>query len=127
MLTGRCLCGDVTYTITAPPQEAGFCHCGQCRRQSGHVWASAIVAPSDLAIDGRASWYISSDHGERGFCPRCGSFLFWRARDGSMIGFSLGSLDAPTGIVPDHHIYAADKGDYYDIHDGLPQYAQDPP
>lgn len=127
MLTGRCLCGDVSYTVTAPPREAGYCHCGQCRRQSGHVWASAIVDAGALTIDGPARWFTSSEIGERGFCPRCGSFLFWRARDSAMIGFSLGSLDAPTGIAPEHHIYTADKGDYYDIDDGLPQHLQDPP
>ena len=32
-----------------------------------------------------------------------------------------GTLDAPTGLAVKGHIFTADKGDYYDITDGLPQ------
>ena len=35
-----------------------------------------------------------------------------------------GTLDAPTGLRLIGHIYCADKGDYYDIDDGLPCAAQ---
>jgi hypothetical protein len=33
----------------------------------------------------------------------------------------MGALDAPTNIAVSGHIYVADKGDYYQICDGLPQ------
>ena len=35
----------------------------------------------------------------------------------------MGALDAPTGLRLGKHIFVADKGDYYDIADGLPQKA----
>ncbi|KIN63152.1 Glutathione-dependent formaldehyde-activating GFA [Sulfitobacter noctilucicola] len=35
-----------------------------------------------------------------------------------------GTLDAPTGIATEKHIFVADKGDYYTIADGLPQQGQ---
>ena len=57
----------------------------------------------------------------RGFCGTCGSFLFWKRDDEDLISFSLGSLDRPTGLQLDRHIFVADKGDYYTIDDGLPQ------
>lgn len=38
-----------------------------------------------------------------------------------------GSLDKPTGTRLTGHIFVADKGDYYDITDGLPQFAAFPP
>ncbi len=38
-----------------------------------------------------------------------------------MLAISAGSLDAPTGVVLEKHIFVAEKGDYYPIADGLPQ------
>lgn len=125
MVTGTCLCGDVTFRTDALPQEPTACHCGQCRKQSGHVWASAYVGMSDLSISGTVKWYAASESAERGFCPRCGSLLFWRAPDEDTISFSLGALASPTGITLERHIFVADKGDYYEIADGLPQQVQD--
>ena len=57
----------------------------------------------------------------RGFCGICGSFLFWKRGDEGLTSFSLGSLDSPTGLQLERHIFVADKGDYYTIDDGLPQ------
>jgi hypothetical protein len=34
-----------------------------------------------------------------------------------------GTLDSPTGLRAEKHIFTADKGDYYEIADGLPQKA----
>jgi hypothetical protein len=121
MTKGHCLCGGVTFETAATPQGASVCHCSQCRKQSGHVWASAFVGKADLSISGQVEWYAASDMAERGFCPVCGSFLFWRAHDEDTISFALGALEAPTGLTLEKHIFTADKGDYYDIADGLPQ------
>jgi hypothetical protein len=35
----------------------------------------------------------------------------------------MGAFDAPTGTRLAMHIFVAEKGDYYDIADGLPQNA----
>ncbi|WP_272008367.1 GFA family protein [Roseovarius sp. ZX-A-9] len=121
MTNGHCLCGAVTFETTAEPQGACACHCGQCRRQSGHVWASAYVPKDALRITGDVRWYAASADAKRGFCPTCGSFLFWAADAEDTISFALGAIDNPTGLKMTRHIFVADKGDYYDISDGLPQ------
>ena len=121
MLTGHCLCGAVTFRTGAEAQGASVCHCGQCRRQSGHQWASAQVPHAALEVTGDVRWFRASDRAERGFCPVCGSFLFWRGDGEDRISFALGALDAPTGLRVTKHIFTADKGDYYDITDGVPQ------
>jgi hypothetical protein len=36
----------------------------------------------------------------------------------------MGAFDGPTGTKLTKHIFVADKGDYYDIADGLPQNQQ---
>ena len=119
--TGGCLCGGVTYRVAEPLSSVSACHCSQCRRQSGHVWASAQAPLAAVEISGPVRWYAASEGARRGFCPDCGSFLFWRALDEETISVSLGSLDGATGLRLEKHIYCADKGDYYEIADGLPQ------
>jgi hypothetical protein len=123
-LTGRCLCGAITFRVTGPVRGESLCHCGQCRRQSGHVWASGVAARSDVEIRGETlRWFAASPAAERGFCATCGGFLFWSARGEASISFALGALDTPTGLRVGKHIYLQDKGDYYDITDDLPQHA----
>ncbi len=36
----------------------------------------------------------------------------------------MGAFDTPTGTHLTKHIFVADKGDYYEISDGLPQNQQ---
>ena len=120
-MKGSCLCGSITFDVTAQPEGYAVCHCTQCRKQSGHVWASAHVPDDALKLSGPVHWYQSSDKARRGFCPTCGAFLFWKHSDDDHISFSLGSLDGPTGVALAKHIFTAEKGDYYDITDGLPQ------
>lgn len=122
---GSCLCGAVSFTVGAPLRAIIACHCHQCRKQSGHYYA-ATEAPADaVAITGEndLKWYRSSQGARRGFCANCGSALFWRQDGSDRISILAGSLDGPTGLSIERHIYCADKGDYYEITDGLPQSA----
>ncbi|MDP2579876.1 GFA family protein [Shimia thalassica] len=121
MLKGTCLCKDISFETSAKPQGPSMCHCGQCRKQSGGVWSSAFVNESDLTITGEVRWFDSSETAKRGSCPRCGSFLFWKAHNEDTISFALGAVDGPTGLTLSKHIFVAEKGDYYDIADDVPQ------
>ena len=120
-MKGSCLCGAVGFEVAGQPKGASVCHCGQCRKQSGHLWASAFVPRSDLTVTGDVRWFEASPTATRGFCPVCGSFLFWAAHDEDTMSFALGALDGPTGLALEKHIFTASKGDYYEIADGLPQ------
>ena len=123
MLSGSCLCGDISFEVQGTPLGASMCHCSQCRKQSGHHWASVHVAREALEMtsqDGLA-WYSASDKARRGFCETCGSMLFWDPVDEDRISVSLGVLDNPTGAKLAKHIFTTDKGDYYEITDGLAQ------
>lgn len=121
MLKGSCLCGDVRFTVTGTPQDPAACHCSMCRKSSGHVWAAAIVAQDEITIEGPVRWYQSSAEARRGFCPRCGSSLFWQALGSGQMDFALGAVDGPTGLHLARHIFVESKGDYYDIAEGEPQ------
>ncbi len=119
--TGGCLCGAVRYVVAGPLRDVVACHCGQCRRTSGHHVAATSALREQVSINGEVRWYASSPGARRGFCPICGSNLFWEAADGGRLAISAGTLDAPTGLRLRGHIFVADKGDYYDIADWLPQ------
>ena len=123
MPRGSCLCGAVSFEVTGALRPPDACHCSQCRKQSGHFFASTDVSRADLAIDGaeNLTWYRSSEKVRRGFCSRCGSALFWDPIKTDRIGIALGAFDRPTGTRLGIHIFVAEKGDYYDIVDGLPQ------
>ncbi len=121
MIKGSCCCGDVTFDVTGTPKGMSVCHCSQCRKMSGYAWSSAQVSDGELSITGPVTWFEASDIAKRGICPRCGSFLFWKAHDENTISFALGAVDGLSGVTLEKHIFVADKGDYYDINDGLPQ------
>jgi len=72
--TGGCLCGKVRFTTHGPLREVIFCHCSQCRRQSGLYFAATSIAADRLDLEGEAhvTWFAASDHARRGFCSSCG-------------------------------------------------------
>jgi hypothetical protein len=60
----------------------------------------------------------------REFCKHCGSNLFFDPLDSEKIewtGISMGAFYGPTNTKITGHIFVKDKGDYYQITDGLPQ------
>ena len=126
MYKGSCLCGAVKFNVSAKLGAGEICHCTQCRKWTGHVLASTEVARTALKIHGEEhlKWFSSSEKVRRGFCSNCGSTLFFDPADKNKhqwIGISLGAFEAPTDTKIEMHIFVAEKGDYYEISDGLPQ------
>jgi hypothetical protein len=120
---GSCLCGAVSFEVSGalPPPDA--CHCTKCRKISGHVWASTDVPREAVTIRGtdNVTWFQSSEKVRRGFCSTCGSSLFFDPPHKDWIGIAMGAFEQPTDTRLAIHIFVADKGDYYDIADGVPQ------
>ena len=126
--TGGCLCGAVSFTVEGELPGPDACHCRMCRKHSGHVFASTDVEKARLIISGedKLAWYDSSQWARRGFCATCGSSLFWEMKGKEKMGIAMGAFDAPTGTNLAIHIFVADKGDYYEIGDDVPQHATYP-
>ena len=101
--------------------EVGACHCSQCRKTSGHYAASfdADEAAVTWAAKSLAE-YTAPGGARRGFCPTCGSSLYFRGKGGFSI--EAGAMENPTGGRLASHIFVADKGDYYTLTDSLPQH-----
>ena len=120
---GSCLCGRVSFTVAGDLRAPDACHCVQCRKQSGHFFASTNVPRAVLVITGQESlsWYQSSAKVRRGFCSTCGSSLFWDPPAMDWIAIAMGAFDAPTATHLEKHIFVGEKGDYYEITDNLPR------
>ena len=126
---GRCQCAGVRFEVHGPLRAVLCCHCTMCRRLSGHFAAATACAPEHLILLSAQTlrWYQSSAIARRGFCGTCGAQLFWEPAHGGHISIWAGALDSPTGLKAVEHIYVAEKGDYYAITDGLPQWPGDSP
>jgi hypothetical protein len=85
---------------------------------------SAPAADVELTASDSLTWYQSSAEARRGFCRTCGGNLFWQQTGGDEISVTGGTLDTPTHLAMEQHIYAADKSDYYSLDDGLPRQQQ---
>lgn len=125
-ITGSCLCGAVRYEVNGPLSHVVACHCTMCRKQSGHHYATANAWHDHFSLteERGLKWYRSSETSRRGFCADCGSVLFFETEGEGRVAIAAGTIDGPTGLHIAAHIFADDKGDYYDIGDDAPKHAQ---
>lgn len=125
--SGGCLCGAVRFQLRGCMRSVVACHCRQCRKSTGHYLAATAVRLENLLIqkDDGLRWFQSSPAAARGFCGMCGSSLFWRPAAGGYIAVAAGALDGKTGLRLVAHIFADNKGDYYDFAEntGIPVHA----
>ena len=78
-LTGRCLCGAVTVTIRGDHDpRVGACHCRMCQRWSGGLFLCFNAPAASVTVEGEVREFQSSAFARRGFCPACGSHLWFR-------------------------------------------------
>ncbi|MGA0609129.1 GFA family protein [Caldimonas sp. KR1-144] len=122
---GGCQCGAVRWRGRGPVANLCFCHCESCRRASG----APFVAWGTFALEGFAivrgalAQQSSSAHVRRGFCGACGTSLtYFHEGRAEEIDVTLASLDDPARLVPQRHIWVADKLPWVTLADGLPQY-----
>lgn len=115
-VSGGCLCCAITYTAKATSHDVQVCHCGMCRRWTGGplMFVEVDGVPE---FQGREAIgiYRSSETGERGFCTRCGSVLFWKVAGEERYTFTAGSLDDVSEFVFTKEIFIEDKPGFYDF------------
>uniref|UniRef100_A0A7R9ZLI3 CENP-V/GFA domain-containing protein n=1 Tax=Craspedostauros australis TaxID=1486917 RepID=A0A7R9ZLI3_9STRA len=117
-----CMCGNFKGEVTGEPNLAVWCHCEQCRQQTG--------APMELGIFEKLEAksgdddLISYEHTEgsgvqRKSCKKCGSFCYKLIGDTKVA--PLGSLSGEA-IKPTCNIFVADKGSHAVMAPDLPQH-----
>lgn len=81
-MQGGCLCGSVTFVVSAASKWVAHCHCNLCQRAHGAgvvTWVGTQEDSVTISDPGqRLTWYASSERGERAFCNQCGTSLFFR-------------------------------------------------
>ena len=116
-MSGRCLCGAITFLVTGPLRDVLNCHCHRCRRFTGHHMAATNGRVDDVEIadpEALLRWYEVA-RAAYGFCGRCGSSLFWRgAATPDRISISAGTLDPPTGLQTIAAWWTSEASDYHD-------------
>ena len=126
MRRGSCLCGKVTLEVEGELKNPDACHCRECRKTSGHYFVSTDIKRQNVSIKGEdnITWFHSSKKVRRGFCKTCGTNLFFDPLDTNKhdwTAVAMGAFDDPTGTQVGMHIFVSEKGDYYQLTDGLPQ------
>lgn len=112
-LKGQCLCGAVKFEATPSKVEMDACHCGMCRRWSAGPMMTVNCSDVSIADEAALGAYPSSEWAERCFCKTCGSSLFWRMRDGSLISVSAQAFDDPSQFPFEIEIYVDEKPSNY--------------
>ena len=117
MLTGRCLCGEVTYELAGDLLATAVCHCDHCQRQSGGAFSVNLVAhESQLTIHGELRTY--EETGELGdavyvrrrFCGSCGSPIVSElSQTQGVIAVKAGTLDDKSAVLPTVEVWCTDK------------------
>ena len=131
--TGKCLCGNVTYTIHSAPVRMGQCHCEDCRRSTGTGHASNAFFPEDnVHIKGETSHFdVITDTGStltRYFCPNCGSRLFSsNSAIANIIGVTAGTVDDSSWFKADAIVYNKSKPVWDCMDDEIPTFEEMPP
>ena len=114
---GRCDCGDVRYSLDAPPLFVHCCHCRWCQRESGASFALNAMVESDHLHVLRGTPELVDTPSASGLgqkiarCPRCRIALWSHyAGGGPLLAFvRVGTLDDPDRLPPDIHIFTASK------------------
>ncbi|MDX1504502.1 MAG: GFA family protein [Spongiibacter sp.] len=112
-MKGKCLCGNIEVEAADTPDLA-LCHCSMCRRWSGGPMF-AVHCGTDVNFHGSTpTRYSSSDWAERGFCPNCGTHLFYHLLPNN-------DYILPAGLFQDQgfelatEIFIDEKPSYYEF------------
>jgi hypothetical protein len=131
MTTGRCLCGTVRYEIDGPFSNMAHCHCSMCRKHHGSPYATWAIAPLAgfryLGGEEAVGRYDSSPGFRRSFCTICGSVVPDGLESAGVVICPAGNLEGEPGVEPGLHMFVGSKAPWYEITDGLPQFAEYPP
>lgn len=122
---GGCLCGKVRFRVTAPPLDAGYCHCRMCQRNSGAPVVAWVTFPAAAFswTSGEPGTYASSAYAKRSFCTTCGSYLvFANSNLPDEVSVNTTSLDNPDAFPPRKHIFSESRIKWFNTADQLPRF-----
>ncbi len=129
LLAGGCACGAVRYRLESAPMFVHCCHCHDCQRQTGTAFVlnalietarvtllSGTPVPIAMATDSGRPHHIHR-------CPAC-QIAVWSEYGGiaALRFVRIGTLDDPTALPPDVHIYVRSKLPWVTLPESMPAY-----
>ena len=112
---GGCACGTVRYRLASEPLFVHCCHCLKCQRQTGSAFVINLLFEAErvslLAAEPRP-FDAPRDDGsaQRIFrCPTCQVAVFSEYGWPEVWFVRAGTLDQPSAVTPDVHIYTRSK------------------
>jgi len=131
-ITGRCLCGQVKYSLTETPKRSGLCYCRSCQIKSGSENIAFIIAGAEsVSIIGPIKWYQTTGSSgkakQHGFCSNCGSHLFGKPNLWPRIlSIYASSLDHPKLYKPEMNIWLAEAPAWACVDQSLKNFDKNP-
>jgi hypothetical protein len=126
-VSGRCLCGGVTYEVEGVPLQVRTCWCRVCQAVgAGSATVNVFVSTDALKVSGTLVDYqrraASGTLMHRRFCPTCGVHMFVTADARPHItGVRAGTLADPEIARPEVTIWTSSAPSWACIADDIPQ------
>ena len=129
--TARCSCGQLSIEVQGEPRAVGVCHCLECQRRTGSVFAALASFAPPYNVTGLPTEYVRvGDHGARfrfRFCPVCGTTVF-HTEDGQegSVGVAVGAFADPTFPPPQVSVYECRRHGWVQLPSNVQPYETDP-
>jgi hypothetical protein len=129
--TASCSCGQLRIDVEGEPRGVGVCHCLECQRRTGSVFAALARFAAPFTVSGVATEFVRvGDRGARfrfRFCPTCGTTVFHTedGRDGS-VSVAVGAFADPGFPPPRASIYDSRRHPWVGLPAGIKCFDQDP-
>jgi hypothetical protein len=106
-----CSCGQLRATCEGEPVRISICHCLECQKRTGSVFATQARFPRErVTFEGSATrWTRLGDSGEGAafsFCPACGSTVYWEPTGAAdLVYVAVGAFADPSFPPPRVSVY----------------------
>ena len=123
---GGCSCGAVRYRLTTEPMFVHCCHCLNCQRQTGSAFVINLLIESDrveLLAGEPEPVDVPRDDGsaQRIYrCPDCRVAVFSEYGRHEVKFVRGGTLDEPSSVAPDVHIFTKSKLPWVTLPEDVP-------
>ena len=126
-LEGGCACGAVRYRLTSDPLVVHCCHCLSCQRQTGSAFVINLLVEADrVEVSGDPQPVdVPRDDGsvQRIFrCSSCQVAVFSEYGRPEVRFVRGGTLDEPSAVRPDVHIYTRSRLPWVELPDDTPAF-----
>ena len=126
---GGCACGAVRYRLESAPMFVHCCHCLDCQRQTGSAFVLNALIEADRVslLSGQVQPSAMPTESGRPHtifrCPSCATALWSEYGGRSQVRFvRVGTLDEPSALAPDVHIYTRSKLPWVTLPDAVPRF-----